>query len=352
MKTNNENTERISISKLLLNIIFTVLILFAAVNKSHKDFPSGYIVLYNLLLLTPAWINNFWLLPKLNRNKNIRNYMVRVIILLLVSVIVSGQYLKYLYDYFNTSELADFTPIAATTLAPARFEKYQYYFDVFPGIILVMCMMAIGYSVQTFLLKIKKEEYAKNQQAVAELHLLKSQISPHYLFNVLNSLYALSLKKSDETPNVILKMSDILRYSLYEAQEKEIAISHEIHILDMYIDIEKLRIPKNASVFFSHSVKDSVKIVPMLLLPLIENAFKHGIDSSVGDSYINASLICSQDKLIFTCDNSFKELPKKEVGGIGIENIRKRLELLYPGNHCLDIKKSKDVFTVTLEIKL
>ena len=338
--------------RLLLNVVFTVFILFAAINNNHKDFPLSYLILYNLLLFIPAWVNNFWLLRKLNHDKNIRKYFVEVIILFFASVVILGQYLRYLYDYFNTSELIDFTPIAATTSAPEGFEKYQYYFDVFPGINLVMSMMGIGYSVQIFLLKIKKEERTKAQQAIAELHLLKSQISPHYLFNVLNSLYALSLKKSEETPNVILKMSDILRYSLYEAQEKEIAINHEIHILEMSIDIEKLRIPKNASVFFSHSVKDSGKIAPMLLLPLIENAFKHGIDSTIEDSYINASLIGSYDKLIFTCENSFKELPKKEVGGIGIENIRKRLELLYPGNHRLDIIKTKDIFTVTLEIKL
>lgn len=338
--------------RLLLNIVFIVFVLSTSINNNHKNIPLSYIVLYNLLLFVPAWINNFWFLPKLTHDKNIRKYLVEVIILFFVSVIVLGQYLKYLYDYFNASTLVDFTPIATTASTPAAFEKYQYYFDVFPGIIFVMGMMAIGYSIQTFLLKIKKEEYVKTQQAVAELHLLKSQISPHYLFNVLNSLYALSLKKSEETPNVILKMSDILRYSLYEAQEKEIAISHEIHILNMYIDIEKLRIPKNASISFSHSVKDSVKIAPMLLLPLVENAFKHGIDSTVGDSYINASLICNHNSLIFTCENSFKELPRKELGGIGIENIRKRLELLYPVNHRLEIKKSKEVFTVILEIKL
>lgn len=338
--------------RLLLNIIFIVLILFVSANNSHKNYPLSYIFLYNLLLFVPAYLNNFWFLPKLNQDKNIRRYLAAVVILFLISVIILGQYLKYLYDHFNTSELVDFTPIAASASAPETVEKYQYYFDVFPGIIIVMLILAIGYSIQTFLLKIKKEEQAKTQQNIAELSLLKSQISPHYLFNVLNSLYALALKKSEETPDVILKMSDILRYSLYETQEKEIAISHEIHILNMYMDIEKLRMPENASISFRHSVKDPVKIAPMLLLPLIENAFKHGIDSTVEASYIKAALTCSHNSLIFVCENNFKELQKKEIGGIGIENIRKRLELLYPENHRLEIKKHKDIFNVTLEIKL
>lgn len=338
--------------RLLLNIVFIVLIVFIPANNNHKNYPFSYIFLYNILLFVPAWINNFWFLPKLNRDKNIRRYLAAVVILFGVSVIILGQYLKYLYDHFNSSGLVDFTPIAATASAPEIAEKYQYYFDVFPGIVIVMLILALGYSIQTFLLKIKKEEQVKNQQSIAELSLLKSQISPHYLFNVLNSLYALALKKSEETPDVILKMSDILRYSLYETQEKEIAISHEIHILNMYMDIEKLRMPENASISFRHSVKDPVKIAPMLLLPFIENAFKHGIDSTVEASYIKAALTCSHNKLIFVCENNFKELQKKEIGGIGIENIRKRLELLYPANHRLEIKKHKDIFNVTLEIKL
>ncbi|MDR6516873.1 sensor histidine kinase [Chryseobacterium camelliae] len=301
-------------------------------------------------MFIPAWINNFLLLPRLNQNKNVKNYLVAVIILFLLSAVILGRYLKYLYDHFSNSELVDFTPIAVSASSPGIPQQYQCYFEVFPGIVITMFMMAAGYSVQRFLLKIKQEEQAKAQHAIAQLHLLRSQISPHYLFNVLNSLYALSLKRSEETPDVILKLSDILRYSLYETQEKEIAVSHEIHILKMYIDIEKLRMPENASISFRHSVKESGKIAPMLLLPLIENAFKHGIDSNIEASYINASLMYDHQGLLFTCENNFKELPDKKIGGIGIENIRKRLEILYPFHHQLEIKKDKDIFNITLKI--
>ncbi|WP_051884390.1 sensor histidine kinase [Chryseobacterium luteum] len=338
--------------RLLLNIVFTGVILFAAVNSNDKSLPSGFILLYNILLFVPAWINNFWLFPNLRRNRKIKHYLISVMVLFFVSVIILGQYLQWLYDQFNTRELDHFTSLAATSSAPGILENYQYYFDVYPGIIIVMVAMVIGYSVQEFLLKIKKEEYIHAQQTIAELSLLKSQISPHFLFNVLNSLYALSLKMSEETPDVILKLSDILRYSLYESQEKEISVGNEIHILNTYIDIERLRLPENASIsFHHHQVKDSVKIAPMLLLPLIENAFKHGTDSTIGVSYITASLSCNDNSLIFACKNSFKESAKKDFGGIGIENIRKRLQLLYPSKHLFEIEKSKDVFNVTLEIK-
>jgi len=339
-------------SRLLLNIAFTGFIVFAAINNNLKNLPSCYIFLYNIMLILPAVVNNFWLLPGFRLHKSILRYMAATIALFLIFTALLGQYLKWLYNYFPTTELTDFTSFAVTSSAPQILENYQHYFDAFPGIILMMSVMAIGYVLQEYLLSIKREESIKAQQINAELVLLKSQISPHFLFNVLNSLYALSLKMSEETPEVILKLSDILRYSLYETQEKEISIIKEIHILNTYIDIERLRIPENASISFQYQqVKDSAIIAPMLLLPLIENAFKHGTDSTIGASHIDATLYCDDSILIFECENSFKEQAMKDFGGIGIENIRKRLQLLYPLKHSLKINKTESTFRVTLEIK-
>ncbi|MGC4129972.1 MAG: histidine kinase [Bergeyella sp.] len=338
--------------RIFLNSILFGFILFAATKNNYKNLPFWFIFLYNFLLFVPAWINNFLLLPKLRNTKNLKKYFGTVSIMLFVTVIVLGKYLQWLYNQFNSNELIDFTPIGITSSPPGFLEKHQYYFDVFPGIILVMIMMFASYNLQNFLLKIKKEKQIKTEQNLAELNLLKSQISPHFLFNVLNSLYALSIKKSEETPDVILKLSDILRYSLYETKKREISIADEIHILNTYIDIEQLRLPENAKISFDYrSVKNSVKIAPMLLLPLIENAFKHGTDSTIGASYIDAILRCDENNLIFICKNNFKESAKKDAGGIGIENIKNRLKLLYPEKHKLEIEKNKDVFTINLEIK-
>lgn len=338
--------------RLLLNFLFTGFILFASVDNNDKNLPVVFILIYNVLLFVPAWINNFWLLRNLQRNKNLERYLISLLVVFILAIIATGRYLQWLYTRFNTTELADFTPFAVTSSAPKIIENYQYYFDAFPAVIMVMSALAIGFSVQHFLLKIKNEKQIETQQAIAELSLLKSQISPHFLFNVLNSLYALALKKSEETPDVILKLSDILRYSLYETQEKEISVTNEIDILNTYIEIEKLRMPASASITFHHeNVKDSMKIAPMLILPLIENAFKHGTDSTIGNSCIRAILSCDDKSLIFICENSFKESARKDVGGIGIENIRKRLQLIYPSKHRFEIDKNKDIFTVNLEIK-
>lgn len=332
--------------------MFIIFIFSAPAIHHDKNIPIGVIFLYNTLLFFPAWLNSFWLLPKLQHNKRIQQYCVSILTIILCTTFILGQYLQWLYQSFHTTELIHFTAVAASSSAPPGLEKYQYYFDVLPGIIIVSGIMMIGYGIQQFLLKSKKEKQIQIQQSIAELSVLKSQISPHFLFNVLNSLYSLSLKKSDETPDVVLKLSDILRYSLYETQTKEVSVTAEIHILNTYIEIERLRLPDNAMIKFQYDdVKESIRITPMLLLPLIENAFKHGIDSTVGHSYIHAKLSCNDISLIFTCENNFKESGRKDVGGIGIENVRKRLKLIYPSRHQFEIEKSNGVYKVILEIK-
>ncbi|MDR2237319.1 MAG: histidine kinase [Chryseobacterium sp.] len=343
---------RYNLLRIFINVVLIIFIFSAPALHNDKNIPVSFIFFYNILLFSPAWLNNFWLLPQLQQNKRIPQYGVSLIAVILCITFVLGQYLQWLYQRFHTTELIDFTPVATTSSAPAGLEKYQYYFDVFPGLIIVLGIMIIGYAIQQFLLKIRKEKQIHAQQTIAELSLLKSQISPHFLFNVLNSLYSLSLKKSDETPDVVLKLSDILRYSLYETQVKEVLVTDEIHILNTYIDIERVRMPDNAKITFQYDdVQESIRITPMLLLPLIENAFKHGTDSTVGHSYIQATLKCSDNRLIFTCENNFKEPGRKDVGGIGIENIRKRLQLIYPSRHRFQIEKNNGIFKVMLEIK-
>jgi len=345
---------RHNILRLLINLIFTGFILWVAIiNNSGKKVAVVHIVLYNLLIFVPGWINVFCLLPKLRRNKKPLQYSVFLFVVFLVGCFALGQYLHWLAAYYNTNDLTAFTPLGITSSAPEFLQDYQYYFDAFPAVAIVMTALVIGYVVQEFLSKLKKEKEINGQQTVAELHLLKSQISPHFLFNMLNSLYALSLRKSDDTPGVILQLSDILRYSLYETREREVGVLDEIAIIETYLAIQKIRISENARISFMHKgISAADRISPMLLLPLVENAFKHGVDSTVGDSYVNAAVYKHDDRLVFTCENNYKDSKESKVGGIGIENIQKRLELIYPSRYKLDIKRSEGVFKITLSILL
>ncbi|MEG1025302.1 MAG: histidine kinase [Flavobacterium sp.] len=346
--------KRRNIVRLLLNLAFTGFILWVAIlNNSGKEVAVVHIVFYNLLIFVPGWINIFYLLPKLVRHKRPARYAIYLLTFFFVGCLVVGQYLQWLYEHYKTNDLTAFTPLGITSSAPEFLSHVQYYFDAFPAVAIVMISLVIGYVVHEFLLKLKMEKEIANQQVQAELSLLKSQISPHFLFNMLNSLYALSLRKSDETPGVILQLSDILRYSLYETHERELGVLDEIAIIETYISIQKIRIPETVRISFNHKGISAVdRIAPMLMLPLVENAFKHGVDSTVGDSYVSAAIYKQNDRLIFTCENNYKESNESKMGGIGLHNIQKRLELIYPSRFQFKTEKSEGIFKVTLSILL
>lgn len=341
------------LSRFFLNLIFFGFILFTSIDNSPHEVSNAFIIIYTFLLFVPAWLNNFLLLPYLRRTRKSNQYLILLLISFLISVFLGGSVLRWIYRQSGTCGLGNFTSIAVTSSAPEGYQIYQPFFDIFPGMLIIMFALGAAYAVKEYILTLRKNEIISSEHTLAELNLLKSQVSPHFLFNVLNSLYALSLKMSPETPEVILKLSTILRYSLYDSQTRETPLSKEIHILETYIGIENLRLPATATVTFDHKLLDpSARVAPMLLLPLVENAFKHGIDSTVDASFIEINLLCSDGFLKFTVKNNYKPGQSAGYGGIGIENIRKRLQLLYSGRHSLDLLQDAQTFTATLEINV
>lgn len=214
--------------------------------------------------------------------------------------------------------------------------------------------------VMTMVLKFIKQWYKdqKSQkelqqiQLQTELKFLKAQINPHFLFNSLNNLYALTLKKSDLAPTVVLRLSDILRYVLYESSQGEVSILKEIqHILD-YVEIEKLRLGNSVKidVRVDENIKDQ-NIEPMLLLTLVENAFKHSETVLSEERFVRIQINATENGFRFLIENSFNPSKKsKEMGGIGLQNIKKRLTLTYPGKHELISNISESVYQVDLKI--
>lgn len=190
----------------------------------------------------------------------------------------------------------------------------------------------------------------------AELKLLKAQIHPHFLFNTLNNLYGLTLEKSDEAPDLVLRLSDILDYILYRCNKKSVMLSEEINNLKNYIEIERIRYPKKLKleVDFLENTKH-FKIAPLLILPFIENAFKHGVSNYPGVAFVKAKLSLHEKNLVFEIENS-KRSPKqpehKHSNGIGLQNVQKRLELLYPDKHNLKINETDETYSVYLILQL
>lgn len=188
----------------------------------------------------------------------------------------------------------------------------------------------------------------------AELNYLKSQTNPHFLFNTLNNIYSLSRDKSDLAPESILRLSKILRYMLYETGGQYIAIEQELKIISDYIALEKLRYDDSLLINFNHDIEDMKQALPpLLLIPLVENAFKHGVSETRNHPFVDIHLSVSKRQLIFIVKNSSErssdELTVKE--NIGLSNLRRQLELLYK-EYDLSVQQSSAVFTATLKINL
>ena len=201
--------------------------------------------------------------------------------------------------------------------------------------------------------KLNSEKETENLKT--ELSFLRSQVSPHFMFNVLNNMVALARKQSDALEPSLIKLSSLLRYMLYETDEDKVLVEKEIEYLNNYIDLQKQRFGKNIRITTSFDEKDKgYTIEPMLLIPFVENAFKHGT-GIITDASIDMYLLVENGKLIFTVRNRYNDQVQEirdKTSGIGLNNVRRRLNLLYDKNHALNIEKKEGWFTVSLQLNL
>ena len=227
-------------------------------------------------------------------------------------------------------------------------------FTIFTFLFFAACSIAY----QMIRDKIKAEQILQekeNENLKTELSLLRSQVSPHFMFNVLNNMVALARKQSDQLEPSLIKLSSLMRYMLYEADEETVPLEKEIEYLRSYIDLQQQRFGKNVQVNVSFNVTNDYHFIePMLLIPFVENAFKHGT-GMIEDARIDIDLKTEKNKLLFTVRNKFNNITnsvKDKTSGIGLANVKRRLNLLYGGNHSLLITKDGDCFMVSLEINL
>ncbi len=199
----------------------------------------------------------------------------------------------------------------------------------------------------------KNEAALQNENLVSEMKFLKSQVNPHFLFNALNNIYTLVLLKKDAAPAMLMKLSEMLRYMLYECNDDLVPLNKEISYINNYIELQQLKTehPQNITTDFSEA-SGEIRIPPLLLIPFIENSFKHSriVDADVG--WITMQLSSNNKNIQFTISNSIPLVPiaKDKTKGIGLENVKRRLELLYPDNYDLKITETETEFTVNLNI--
>lgn len=231
-----------------------------------------------------------------------------------------------------------------------------------PRSALFSLVLLIGYSVAAFIegisyaqRKAKEAIASKNEQLQTELKFLRSQINPHFLFNALNNIYALSALDSHKTQESIAQLSEMLRYVLYDCEQVQVPIIKELSYIENYLKLFALKRSKEYPISTRFQLENEQQLVaPMLFIPFIENAFKHSYIENNGGSFIDIVLEQTRTSIYFEVKNSLsqKHIQKDKAGGIGIDNVKKRLDIVYPNKHQLDISKDGAVFCVTLKIEL
>lgn len=191
----------------------------------------------------------------------------------------------------------------------------------------------------------------KEQQLISELTYLKAQLQPHFFFNTLNNIYALALKQSKETAPLVAKLSEMMRYILYRSDEKVVSLKEEIAFLQNYVEVENIRYRSSIQISFDVQGIDSTStIAPLLLLPFIENAFKHGVQEETERGFVTIVICKTEDELTLEVTNSIAAIKKSEPSGIGLANVQKRLAILYPEKHKLEVTNDGKIYRVNLTL--
>lgn len=256
---------------------------------------------------------------------------------------------------------------------PRPFENGQPFLDNLPSdaprfrkpiskyfinFLILTIAVVMGTFLETLIFAQKKEEETiknQNEKLETELKLLKSQINPHFLFNTLNNIYALSAIDTKKTQESISYLSNMLRYVLYECEQPMVTLEKEIEYIENYIKLFTTKSSKTYPINISFELKDKhLPIAPMLLIPFVENAFKHSTIERVQDAFIHITIIGKTDEIYFEIENSISknQANKDAIGGIGLDNVKKRLNILYSNKHQLTIVDHSQSFKVCLKLEL
>jgi sensor histidine kinase YesM len=302
--------------------------------------------LCNALLLLPfmmltTYITLYILLPKVLLKKNFLLFAVSFLLMIFLTSKLMSLFQEHItskipmFKLFSIAVGNNVLPLIKVVGIASSFKLIKYYY-----------------------FREYEAEYEQQQQVKAELELLKSQIHPNFLFNTMNNLFAHTLRNSDESPQIVTKLSDLLRFMIYESGCTYIPIANEFDLLRNYAGLEKLRHGNDvdASITFSGDT-DNKLIRPLLLLPLVENCFKYGTDERIEQKWVSINFHIDGNRLFANLANSKSEHniaydKNQNYKGLGLENVKKRLMLLYPDKSRLIIRDSEDIFQVSLEIEM
>ena len=322
---------------------FVFLYLFKTGAKPEK-IDYVYTILFQLTLLPTVYINIELLLPKLGNRKRILFYLLSLIVLIILFAWINYNF----FDKWSAKVFPDYFFISYFT-----FREVVLFFTVYIIITMLLKLSKSWFQVSWLQKELLEKE---KQKAEVELKALKAQINPHFFFNTLNSIYSMALDKDARLPGTVLQLSELMRYFIYGSKDNFISLEKELIVVNDYIALQKIRSGEQLSVQINKDGEVSEqKIAPLLLITFLENAFKHGAKGSSENTFIRLDIKVERDKLNFVVENNkgiIDEVNIGEYNGLGLENVKRQLELLYPGKHLLNIKDQPDRFTVALQLSL
>lgn len=312
--------------------------------------PHGGITSYllrigatSLFTVVVYYINYHKLIPNYLFKKKFLAYILIILVILVISCMLVD-----LYYYFIVSVVQNWHH------RPGPVFSRGMWVPLFP----LLTGIAIGISIRLARewARIEKERRElQEEKLLSELAFLKSQVNPHFLFNTLNNICSLARKKSDDTEPAIIKLSQIMRYMLTDSRQERVGLDEEVEYLQNFIELQRLRLADRVEIIFSTGGNlASIEMEPLLLIPFVENAFKHGVTYN-DKCRIRIELKVIAGEFTFIVENSkpaTKETIKLEESGIGLKNVRRRLELLYPGSHQLEIRETETTYHTMLKIKV
>jgi len=317
-------------------LLMVVLFLASAYDRHYPSLTFSKVVFFINYVVAALFIS-YWLLPRFFYKKQYKPFIISLVLTLAAVMLIEEFVLEKIF--FPDTRGSMFMGVIPSLL------------DVLP-VIVILVGFKFAWDAQQ---KQSELEQLNTAMAESQLQFLKSQINPHFLFNNLNNLYAYALENSPKTPKIILELSSLLRYMLYDCKEHLVLLEKEIQCLRNFIQLQKLQIEDRGDIQFTVSGQaNGYFIAPLILVVFIENCFKHSASSQTDDIHIAIDLDIQEDFLVMQCENNFSPNSNTQnlSKGIGLENVQSRLALLYPNAHQLSIKEEGNLYKVRLELKL
>lgn len=285
------------------------------------------------------YINHYFLFNKLLKQKGVIYYIFGFLATLIFLYPIAAQIISFI-PLVQHSEIH---PVSSSGI----FGEINWLVPFFGMLMSIPFIMAVRWFRQG-----KELADLAAEKSETELNLLKQQINPHFFFNTLNNLYSLSLTKDKQTPEVILQLSELMRYVIYKGKEKHVFIKEEVKYIEDYVQLQQIRLAKKLDFKFEKSIdNEHLNIPPLLFITFVENAFKHGVEPAENECFLHLSLKTEGNQLTFVCKNSLEE-QANELSGIGLKNLKRRLELRFPKAHLMTMEERENQFIATLKITL